>query len=131
MAIASFDPINGYPPGMGTVLRWVPAVIVAVALIRRGVRPLSRLVVWVVALLALWVLSAVFTALSYGLGMRMLDGDLREMAQAAAQVFPVALEVEVLLVVGAVVGTVIRFVVEQTKRGETGEIALPTKMERL
>ncbi|MFS2279196.1 hypothetical protein V2S04_00070 [Microbacterium sp. OR21] len=29
--IASFDPIYGYPPEVGTVLRWVPAVIVAAA----------------------------------------------------------------------------------------------------
>ena len=34
--IASFDPIYGYPPEVGTVLRWVPAVIVAAALIWCG-----------------------------------------------------------------------------------------------
>jgi hypothetical protein len=127
--IASFDPIYGYPPEMGTVLRWVPAVIVAAALIWCGVRPLSRLAVWVVGLLALWMLSAVFTALSNALGMRVLDGDLREMAEVAAQIFPMALEVEVLPVgvalVIAVVGTVIRWrsatspVVERAERVET------------
>lgn len=111
------------------MLRWVPVVIVVVALIWCGVRPLSRLVVWAAGLFALWMLPAVFTALSYALGMRVLDGDLREMAQAAAQVFPMALEVEVLPVgvalVIAVVGTVVRWkttaspVVERAQRAET------------
>src|SRR5690606_35915719 len=68
--IASFDPIYGYPPEVGTVLRWVPAVIVAAALIWCGVRPLSRLVVWAAGLFTLWMLPAVFTAVSSALGMR-------------------------------------------------------------
>jgi hypothetical protein len=110
--IASFNPIYGYPPVVGTMLRWLPAVIVAAALIWAGVRPLARLVVWVVGLLALWMLPAVFTAIGYGLGMRVLDGNLREMALAAGQVFPLALAettlpVVVALVLG-VVGTVVR-----------------------
>ena len=127
--IASFDPIYGYPPEVGTVLRWVPAVIVAVALIWCGVRPLPRLVVWAVGLFTLWMLPAVFTALSSALGMRVLDGDLREMAEVAAQIFPMALEVEVLPVVVALVialvGTVVRWkttaspVVARAERVET------------
>ena len=127
--IASFNPITGYPQEVGMVLRWVPAVIVAAALIWCGLRPLSRLVVWVVGLLALWVLPAVFTALSNALGMRVLDGDVREMAQVAAQIFPMALGIEVLPVVVAlvlaVVGTVVRWrgpnspVVERAERVET------------
>lgn len=110
--IASFNPITGYPPEVGMVLRWVPAVIVAAALIWCGVRPLSRLVVWAAGLFALWMLPAVFTALSSALGMRVLDGDLREMAEVAGQIFPMALEVEVLPVgvalVIAAVGAVAR-----------------------
>ncbi|MGX1793754.1 hypothetical protein ACWIDW_12525 [Microbacterium sp. NPDC055312] len=110
--IASFDPIYGYPPEVGMVLRWVPAVIVAAALIWCGVRPLSRLVVWAAGLFALWMLPAVFTAISSALGMRVLDVDLREMAEVAVQIFPMALEVEVLPVgvalVGAGVGAVAR-----------------------
>lgn len=100
--IASFDPIYGYPPEVGIVLRWLPAVIVAAALIWCGVRPLSRLIVWAAGLFKLWTLPAAFTALSNALGMRVLDGDLREMAEVAAQIFPTALEVEVLAVAVAV-----------------------------
>lgn len=127
--IASFDPIYGYPPEVGMVLRWVPTLIVAAALIWCGVRPLSRLVVWAAGLFALWMPPAVFTAISSALGMRVLDGDVREMAEVAAQIFPMALQVEVLPVgvalMIAVVGTVVRWkttaspVVERAERGET------------
>ncbi|MFC7788093.1 hypothetical protein ACU045_03835 [Microbacterium sp. MAHUQ-60] len=114
-AIVAFTTYNGYPPEVGTILRWVPAVIVAGALIWAGVRPLGRLVVWVVGLLALWKLPAVFTAISYGLGMRVLQGDLREMALVAGQIFPLALAETtlpvVVAVVLAVVGTGVRMLV--------------------
>ncbi|MGW9627202.1 hypothetical protein [Microbacterium sp. NPDC055521] len=104
-------------------------MIVAAALIWCGVRPLSRLVVWAVGLFTLWMLPAVFTAISSALGMRVLDGDLREMAQVAGQIFLMALEVEVLPVgvalVIAVVGTVVRWkitaspIVERAEQVET------------
>lgn len=123
--IVSFNPIYGYPPVVGTILRWVPAVIVAVALIWAGVRPLGRLVVWVVGLLALWMLPAVFTAIGYGLGMRVLQGDLREMALAAGQVFPLALAettLPVAVALGlAVVGTVVRMLVGKSV-GDVGRV---------
>lgn len=57
-----------------------------------------------------------FTAVSYALGMRVLDGDLREMAQAAGQVFPMALGVEVLPVVVAAVSAVVGTIVFQIWR---------------
>lgn len=111
----SFNPIYGYPPEVGMILRWVPSVIVAAALIWVGVRPLARLVVWVVGLLVLWMLPAVFTAISAGLGMRVLQGDLREMALVAGQIFPLALAETtlpvVVAVVLAVVGTAVRMLV--------------------
>ncbi|WP_164234098.1 hypothetical protein [Microbacterium hydrocarbonoxydans] len=103
------------PMWITSVARWVPAVVVGLALVWCGVRPLWRLVVWAVALLALWIVPALYTALSYGLGMRVLDGDVPEMLRAAAQVFPMALAIEWLPVVVAagigVVGTVGRMLV--------------------
>ncbi|MGW9159145.1 hypothetical protein [Microbacterium sp. NPDC055665] len=101
------------------LLRWLPAVVVGAALVWCGVRPAWRIVVWVAGLLALWILPALFTAIQYGLGMRVLDGNLPEMAQAAVQVFPMVLAevwlpVVVALVIG-VVGTVVRMVVERDR----------------
>lgn len=111
-AIVAFTTYNGYPMEVATVLRWVPAAVVGLALVWCGVRPGGRIVVWVVALPSLWVVPAVITALSYVLGSRVLQGDLRDMADAAAQVFPQALGNEWMPVVEAlaigVVGTGVR-----------------------
>lgn len=90
-AITSFTTYMGYPPPVAMALRWLPAVIVGVALAWCGVRAAGRLVVWAVGVLAVWLLPTTFTALSYALGPRVLQGDLREMAAAAAQIFPQAL----------------------------------------
>lgn len=81
----------GAATGMSVLYRWLPALIVGAALGWCGVQPLRRLGVWVAGLLMLLVTPAVFTAASNALGMRVLDGDLREMAQVAAEIFPLAL----------------------------------------
>lgn len=80
-----------------------------------GVRPLVRLIVWVVGLLAVWIVPALFTAIMYALGSRVFDGDLGMMAEAGTQVFPQAIAVlwqpaVVALVIG-VVGVVVRMLV--------------------
>lgn len=84
---------GGVPQALSLAWRWLPAVIVGLALAWCGIRPLRRLAVWAMSLLALWVTPALFTAASYALGMRVLNGDLAEMAQAGMQVFPMALAV--------------------------------------
>lgn len=114
-AITAFTTYMGYPQFIADVLRWLPAVIVGLTLVWCGVRPAGRLVVWVVGPLAVWVLPAAFTALSYVLGSRVLLGDLGVMADAATQVFPMALGVlwqpaVVALVIG-VVGTLGRMLI--------------------
>lgn len=86
---------TGPPLVVGELSRWLPAVIVGAALGWCGVVPLRRLGVWVVGLLVLLVTPAVLTASSYALGMRVLDGDLREMADAAVRIFPRALVIGV------------------------------------
>jgi len=92
-AIVAFTTYMGYPQVVGTVLHWLPAVVVGLTLAWCGLRPPSRLSVWIVGPLAVWVLPAVFTAVQYVLGSRVLLGDLGEMADAATQVFPQALTV--------------------------------------
>lgn len=114
-AITAFTTYMGYPPFIADVLRWLPAVIVGLTLAWCGVRPLSRLVVWIVGPLAVWMLPAIFTALNYALGSRVLQGDLGQMAEAATQIFPMAIAVlwqpaVVALVIGAV-GALVRMLV--------------------
>lgn len=118
--IVAFTGEMSLPSFVPTMVVWLPAVIVGAALVWCGVRPLGRLVVWVVGLLALWMTPALFTALGYGLGMRVLQGDVVEMAQAAAQVFPMALaEVWMPVALAAaigVVGTVVREIMRARAR---------------
>lgn len=101
----------GLPADVLPVARWLPSILVGIVLGWCGVRPPRRLAVWVVALAALWITPAMITALTYALGMRVLDGDLREMGEAAAQIFPLALGIggpPVLLALvlgGLIVGT--------------------------
>ncbi|MFB4349599.1 hypothetical protein [Microbacterium sp. CR_7] len=110
------------PMWVPELLRWVPAVVVGLALAWCGVRPAARLVVWVVSLLALWILPALFGAIQYGLGMRVLKGDLVEMASATAQVFPLMLGVGgmpvLVALVIAVVGVLVRSGVASGRRDD-------------
>lgn len=82
---------------------------------------------WVVALLSRWVVPAVITALSYLLGSRALQGDLRDMADAVAQVFPQALGIEWMPVIEAlaigVVGTGVRMLAARGSAREDAPIA--------
>ncbi|WP_309129777.1 hypothetical protein [Microbacterium sp.] len=115
------------PMFLSSIVSWLPAVIVGAALIWCGVRPARRLAVWLVSLLALWIVPALFTAIQYGLGMRVLQGDVGEMAAAAADVFPMALReiwmpTAVALAI-AVAGTVVRAIVERGGNGAPQEDA--------
>lgn len=108
--------MTGYSMGPSLVLRWVPSVIVGVALIWCGVRPWGRLVVWVTGLGMLWVLPAVMTVLPYALNVPALQSDPQGLVYGiATQIVPVvlrqeAVSVAVALVIG-VVGTVVRMLV--------------------
>ncbi|TQL46778.1 hypothetical protein FB562_2303 [Homoserinimonas aerilata] len=105
--IVAVTGLAGYPPLAADVLRWLPALIVGLALAWCGVKPVARLGVWAGLLLALWLIPALFTATAYALGMRVLDGDLAEMADAGAQVFGMALWVDLgPVVVAAAIGAV-------------------------
>jgi hypothetical protein len=75
--------------------RWLVGILLGLALATVGLRPARRIVTWVVALTASWVLDAAITALSYvtvllrpGAG---LPGSVREVAAAGREVFVQAL----------------------------------------
>jgi hypothetical protein len=110
-----------------TLLHWLPAVIAAAALVWCGVRPARRIAVWLAVLLGVWVIPALFTTIQYGLGMRVLNGDLREMASASGQLFPLALREQIVptlvALALAVVGTV---AVELARRRISARVTGPT-----
>ncbi|MFE6996110.1 hypothetical protein ACFVAE_09155 [Microbacterium sp. NPDC057659] len=98
---------TGVPQGIILLLRWVPAIVVGLALAWCGAVPATRLIVWLLGLSALWIVPAAFTAIQYALGSRVLAGDLSEMAAAGMQVFPAALAVGWLpVVVATAIGVV-------------------------
>ena len=75
--------------------RWLVGILLGLALAAVGLRPARRVVTWVVALAAVWVLDAAITALAYvtvllrpGAG---LPGNVREVADAGRDVFVQAL----------------------------------------
>jgi hypothetical protein len=126
-AIRSLSGPSGVPMMVPTLLHWLPAVIAAAALVWCGVRPARRIAVWVAVLLGVWVIPALFTTIQYGLGMRVLSGDLREMASASGQLFPLALREQIVPTLVAfalaVVGTV---AVELARRRTSARVTGPT-----
>ncbi|WP_349899751.1 hypothetical protein [Parafrigoribacterium soli] len=118
---------SGIPMPALTVLHWLPAVVAAAALVWCGLRPPRRIAVWVAVLAGVWVIPALFTTIQYGLGMRVLQGDLREMASASGQVLPLALGEQfaptLVALALAVVGTAI---VEFVRRRNSTAVTAPT-----
>jgi hypothetical protein len=90
-------PFSAMPTDSNTVLfgvvRWVPAVVVGLAVAWCGLQTIGRVVAAIVSLLVLWVGSAVFTAVSVAAGTRVLAPHPAEMVDYGAQVFVGALGV--------------------------------------
>jgi len=102
-AVTTLSPPTGPAPEILLISRWLPPIIVGVALGWCGVRPPRRLGIWVISLAALWITPALFTSLWNALGMRVLDGDLQAMREVATQIFPLALSIGALPVLLALV----------------------------
>jgi hypothetical protein len=123
--VSLFGGMSGYPAFISDVLRWMPAVIVGLALAWCGVRPASRLVVWLLSLSALWLTPAMFAAIQYALGSRVLQGDLSQMADAGTQVLPLALSVGWMpVVVALAIGVTGTVLVAVTRRPRTAAPAV-------
>lgn len=81
----------GVPLLLTLAWRWLPAVVVGLALAWCGVRPSVRLLVWAANLLLLWLVPALFTSINYVLGTRGSLGDLGEMGLLASQLLAATL----------------------------------------
>ncbi|MDI2034722.1 hypothetical protein [Paenarthrobacter nitroguajacolicus] len=82
---------SNMPIEVSTIAHWVPAVLVGCALAWCGLKPTRRVVVWVLNLVFLWVVPAVFTAVQSVLGTRVIAGDIPEMMLMGRQVLTAAL----------------------------------------
>lgn len=79
------------PPAVPLAIRWLPAVLVGVALAWCGFRPLGRLWVWAVNLLLLWLVPALFISVQYVFGTRVYLGDAKEMLVMARDILQATL----------------------------------------
>lgn len=69
------------------IVRWIPAVVVGLAMAWSGFATLGRAVASSTGLLALWIGPSLFTAISAAAGTRVLASRPAEMAEYGAQVF--------------------------------------------
>ena len=70
-----------------SIVRWIPAVVVGLAMAWSGFNSLGRAVASFTSLLALWIGPSLFTAISAAAGTRVLASRPAEMAEYGAQVF--------------------------------------------
>ncbi len=78
---------SGPPTVTGEVVRWLPAVGVAVALTWCGLSSAGRVAVWVVAAVVLVLVPPAITAVTSGLGSRVLQGNPSETVAVMREVF--------------------------------------------
>ncbi|WP_346957981.1 hypothetical protein [uncultured Arthrobacter sp.] len=83
-------PLN-IPAAVPTAARWIPAILVGCALAWCGLRPARHAVVWLVDLVLLWVVPALFISVNYVLGTRVAAGDLQEMLLMSRQILAATL----------------------------------------
>lgn len=118
---------SGVPSFAIEMMRWLPALIVGVALVWCGVRPARRIAVWLVVLAAVWVTPALFTTVQYTLGIRATYGDLAEMMSVARPVFPSAMADQIPPALAAlaiaVVGVIGRELSQHHSRARDAELA--------
>ena len=82
---------GGTPASLTLVWRWLPAVLVGLALAWCGFTPIARLWVWAADLALLWLVPALFTSVNYVLGTRVYLGDFAEMAILSRQILAATL----------------------------------------
>jgi hypothetical protein len=112
------------------VLRWLPAVLVGVAIAWGGIGTVGRVLAAIVALAVLWIGPALITAVSYAAGSRVLARRPEAMIDAALDVFrsattapEVVVPPLVVAVVVATLGLIGRLVV---RRRQASAAATPT-----
>ena len=82
---------DAVPVSISMAWRWLPAVLVGLALAWCGIRPLVRLLVWAADVALLWLVPALFTSVNYVLGTRVHLGDFQEMAVLSRQILAATL----------------------------------------
>lgn len=79
--------------GLFTAIRFVPALVVGLAVAWAGIRSVGRVIAAIVGLLVLWIAPAAVTAVTSAAGSRVLAADPAQMLDYGSQVFVSALGV--------------------------------------
>ena len=79
--------------GLLAAIRWVPALVVGLAVVWAGIRSIGRVIAAIIGLLVLWIAPAAVTAVSAAAGSRVLAAHPAEMLDQGCQVFVSALGV--------------------------------------
>ena len=74
-------------------IRWVPALVVGIAVVWAGIQSIDRVIAAIIGLLVLWIAPAAVTAVSSAAGSRVLAAHPAEMLDYGSQVFVSALGV--------------------------------------
>lgn len=100
--IAAASWLRGFVPPFGSfpleavavllgAVRWVPAIIVGLAVVWGGLATIGRVAAAIGGLLLLWIVPPAISAVTAAAGTRVLAGDPAEMVDYATQVFGLAL----------------------------------------
>ncbi|WP_010204139.1 hypothetical protein [Salinibacterium sp. PAMC 21357] len=77
-----FGAVGDFRRWAASVLRWVPAILVGLAVGWCGIRSVGRVIAVLVSFGLLWIVPALTTAISHAAGSRVYANDLPEMASA-------------------------------------------------
>ena len=77
--------------GLLAAIRWVPALVVGLAVVWAGIRSIGRVIAAIISLLVLWIAPAAVTAVTSAAGSRVLAAHPAEMLDYGSQVFVSAL----------------------------------------
>jgi hypothetical protein len=117
----------GEPEWLWTAVRWVPSVLIGLAIAWAGVRTAGRIIAAIAALALLWLAPALITAASAALGSRVLARVPGEMLDYGAGVFRLAatdpdlvVKPIVVAVVVAAVGLVVRALLARRTAARAG-----------
>jgi hypothetical protein len=89
--VVNLSGVGNVPAAIPTIARWLPAVLVGLALAWCGFRPKIRILVWAADLALLWVVPALFISVNYVFGTRVYLGDFEEMALMGRQILAATL----------------------------------------
>jgi hypothetical protein len=89
--VVNLSGVGNVPAAVPIIARWLPAVLVGLALAWCGLRPTLRIMVWAADLVLLWVVPALFISVSYVFGTRVYLGDFEEMALMGRQILTATL----------------------------------------